>query len=117
MRPHSAREGPRKRKAPPVQDAAPLENSSRTEICGPPSVVNSCVDLGDARFQRDVERLHQRGARTLFEMLTALGAATLLRTEIEAVVRRYAAVDAEVLAATGGDRFPAIPLHAIGGRR
>jgi hypothetical protein len=62
------------------------------------------VDLRDRQFRRDVERLHRLGPRVLYEAFADLGARHLIRTEIEALVRRYARLDPAVLDALGIDR-------------
>jgi Ser/Thr protein kinase RdoA (MazF antagonist) len=64
------------------------------------------IDLRDARFRRDVERLHRLGPRPLAEMLAELAARRLLRTEIDALVARYARLDGAALDAAGGRGWP-----------
>jgi hypothetical protein len=71
------------------------------------------VDIGDVRFWRAIEQLHRRGPRAYGEMLIELAATRLLRTEIEALVMRYAGIDPDVLRAAGGDRFAPLPLHVV----
>ena len=63
------------------------------------------VDFADARFRRDVQRIHALGPRAVFELLAELGARRLLRTEIEGLAARYAAIDPRALAAAGGDQM------------
>ena len=75
------------------------------------------ANLADLRFQRTVARLHHLGARPLFEMLVELGLQHLIRTEIEAAVNRYAALDPELLCAVGADTFPPVPVHVVGAAR
>jgi hypothetical protein len=67
--------------------------------------------LADLRFRHAVERLHRLGPRPLYEMLVALGASRLIRTEIERQVERYAALDTHIVCAVGGDRFACAPIH------
>ena len=62
------------------------------------------ADLRDLRFRRDVERLHRLGPRVLYELLAELGARRMIRTEIEALARRYARLDPATLAALGVER-------------
>jgi hypothetical protein len=71
------------------------------------------IDLRDRRFQRDAARLHKLGPRALYELLSELGATRLLRTQIEALVARYAGIDPMALAVTGGDRTQPTTLHAV----
>lgn len=67
----------------------------------------------DLRFRRDIIRLHRLGARVLFEALCEFGADRLCRTEIEALVARYAAIDPERVRLVGADRWPPTPLRAV----
>jgi hypothetical protein len=69
--------------------------------------------LADLRFRRAVERLHRLGPRALYEMLVALGASRLIRTEIERQVERHAALDPHIMCAVGGDRFAGAPIHLV----
>jgi hypothetical protein len=69
--------------------------------------------LADLRFRRAVERLHRLGPRALYEMLVALGASRLIRTEIERQVERHAALDPHIVCAVGGDRFACAPIHLV----
>jgi hypothetical protein len=64
------------------------------------------VDLRDEIFRRDLVRLHKLGPRAYYQMLADLGAQRLIRTEIEALVRRYSRIDPTRLAAAAGDRWP-----------
>jgi hypothetical protein len=65
------------------------------------------IDIRDARFKRDVARLHAHGPRVLHEMLVELAARQLLRTEIERLVGRYAELNPATLDAAGGRGWPA----------
>jgi hypothetical protein len=69
--------------------------------------------LADLRFARDVEALHRRGARVLYEFLVGLGQERLLRTDLDVRTRRWARLDRRMLEATGGDRFSARPLYLV----
>jgi hypothetical protein len=64
------------------------------------------VDLSEQRFQRDIEAIHKLGPRVMAELLFELCMGGLRRTEIDAVVRRYAALSPAKLAAAGGDTWP-----------
>jgi len=79
-------------------------------------LAGAAIDLRDARFRRDVERLHLLGPRSIYELLAELGAARLLRTEIEALVARYVALDPAAVPAVGGKRMPPRPLHRVSSR-
>ena len=72
------------------------------------------LDLADIRFRRAVALLRSLGDRPLYELFVELGARRMLRTEIEALVYKYAAVDAAVLRAVGGHQFAPLPLHFVG---
>jgi hypothetical protein len=73
------------------------------------------ADLADFRLQRAVAKLHRLGPRPLYELLVELGAQRLIRSEIEALVYKYAAIDPAVLRAAGGDRLAPWSPHVVGG--
>lgn len=56
----------------------------------------------DAEFRRNVAHLHELGPRAVGAFLNEIGTARLLRTEIEALLRRYRRLNPEVVAALGG---------------
>jgi hypothetical protein len=60
------------------------------------------VDFSDVRLRRDVELLHKLGPRVLYEMLLEVSEDRSLRTYIEELVGKYAAIDPAVLDAIGG---------------
>jgi hypothetical protein len=64
------------------------------------------IDFRDRQFRRDIERLHELGPRAYYQMLAELGGQRLIRSEIEAIVRRYSRIDPARLAAAGGDQWP-----------
>jgi hypothetical protein len=64
------------------------------------------VDFADARFRRDVQRIHALGPRVVFELLAELAARRLMRTEIEGLAARYAAIDPRALAAAASNQVP-----------
>ena len=66
------------------------------------------VDLGDARFARDVQRVHSHGAAFLCRLLSAWGADKLLRSELESLFQRAAVLDSAAISATGADRWPSL---------
>jgi hypothetical protein len=68
----------------------------------------SASTVPDARLRRLAALVHQLGPRPLFELLRELvaGADPLARVE------RYAELDADIIEALGGDRFPDL-LRAV----
>ena len=60
------------------------------------------IDFSDARLRRDVKLVHKLGPRALYEMLLEVSEDRSLRTYIEELVARYAAIDPAVLDAIGG---------------
>jgi len=60
------------------------------------------IDFSDARLRRDVKLVHRLGPRALYEMLLEVSEDRSLRTYIEELVSRYAAIDPAVLDAIGG---------------
>ena len=79
--------------------AAPVANDADTSV------------LPDLRFQRDVERLHRLGPRSLYGFLAAVGAERSIRTYLEDRITDFASLDADVLAALDVDRMPLAPLR------
>lgn len=73
------------------------------------------TELSEIRFARAVAQFHRLGPRTLYQLLTELGAARMVRTEIEAMVERYVRrLDPDILRRLDGDRFRPPPLHLVG---
>jgi len=102
----------------PGQGNSTLENTDANEYRRSELATQAqLVDLDDIRLQRAVARLHKLGPRPLFEMLIELGARHLLRTEIEAAVNRYVALDPELLFAIDADTLPPAPVHVVRGAR
>ena len=64
------------------------------------------TDLRDARFRRNVVRLHQLGPRVTHALLAELAARRLLRTEIEHLVSRYVGLDPVALEAACRSEWP-----------
>jgi hypothetical protein len=60
------------------------------------------IDFSDVRLRRDVELVHKLGPRALYEMLLEVSEDRSLRTYIEELVSRYAAIDPAALDAIGG---------------
>jgi hypothetical protein len=72
------------------------------------------------RLQRQqlATRLHRLGARVLFELIDELDrAAHGLGDDLDNRLGRNAGLDPVLLAAVGGNRFPARPLRAVGSAR
>jgi hypothetical protein len=72
------------------------------------------------RFRRQclIEAIEHLGsARVWFELLDEIGRHHGTAADIDQRLVRYAAIDTGILAAVGGDRFPALPLRAVGGVR
>ena len=62
--------------------------------------------LAGPRFERHVIRVHSLGPRPLAEMLIEIATATGSPDLIADRLQAYAALDAEIVRAVGGDRFP-----------
>ncbi|HTV44843.1 MAG TPA: hypothetical protein VMF05_05970 [Stellaceae bacterium] len=67
----------------------------------------------DIRRQRQVEAIHRLGPRVIYELLQAIGRAHGISADIDRMLARYAALNPAVLAAVGGDRFPAPPIWPL----
>ena len=59
----------------------------------------------------NVERLHGLPARVTLELLREIGATRQILTLIEERTAAFANLNPDDLAVTGGDQFPAAPLH------
>ena len=73
--------------------------------------------LARLRRQRHVEQIHRLGARVIFELVDELDRHHGLGDDLDQRLKCYAALDHRLLAAVGGDRFPASPLRVAGGAR
>ena len=69
--------------------------------------------LAGPRFERQVVHPHRLGPRVLAELFAEIATATGEPDVIADRVEAYAALDAAVLRAVGGDRFPPMPLELI----
>ena len=69
--------------------------------------------LRDLRFRRHVELLHRLGPRAVNEYLVEVGAARSIRNFLEDRIADFADLDAGVLAALGGGKLPASPIHRV----
>ena len=67
----------------------------------------------DLRLRRDVDRLHALPARVTYELLREIGATRQILTLIEERTAAFASIKPDVLAVTGGDRFPPLPIHEV----
>ena len=107
---------PETRKRRPGQEAANLEgqgDGGRITRTGPAAQARSRL-----RRQRLVERICDLGPRVVFELLDELATRHPgLDADLDRRLARFAGLDPVVLAAVGGNRFPAGPLRAVGDRR
>jgi len=71
------------------------------------------VDLADIRRRRLVQAVHRRGERVLHELLAEIDRVHMVAATTDRLLERYAALDIDVLAVTGGDRFPPLVLHTV----
>jgi hypothetical protein len=80
-------------------------------------MIGAAVDptdvLADLRFARDVAALHRLGPRAVYEFLVELGAARMIRLDLEQRARRWSRLDFRALQAASGARFPDLPIHAV----
>ena len=72
----------------------------------------AAVIVSDLTFRRQVERLCPH-PRFMAELLAEIAAEQNILVEIEAKLARHSGLTDEALAATGGDRFPPSPIHAV----
>jgi hypothetical protein len=71
--------------------------------------------LARLRRQRYVEQICQ-APRLVFELIEEIKRHhPTIADDVDARLERYASVNRHLLAAVGGDRFPAMPLRVIGG--
>jgi hypothetical protein len=66
------------------------------------------------RRQRQIEHIC-RTPRLVAELLAEIGRHHGIADDIAARIAAYAAIDPDVLAAVGGDRFPPAPLRVVAG--
>ncbi len=69
--------------------------------------------VADMKFRRQVLRLHRLGPRITAELLAEIGAERGITTIIDQKMEKYINIDPAALEATGGDQFPAVPIHAV----
>jgi hypothetical protein len=81
--------------------------------------VSSHKSQAQHRLRREhlARSIHQLGARALFELLDEIAREHGLGDDFDRRLERYAAVDFDLLRATGGDRFAASPMRTVGGAR
>jgi hypothetical protein len=72
----------------------------------------AAVIVSDLIFRRQAEQLCHY-PRLMAELLAEIAAEQNIRIEIEVKLARYSGLTDEALAATGGDRFPPSPIHAV----
>ena len=69
--------------------------------------------LAGQRLDRLIERVHALGPRPLGELLAEIATATGEPGLIADRLQAYAGLDADIVRALGGDRFPPTPLQVI----
>lgn len=72
-------------------------------------------DFNNLRRQRLIQKIHQLGPRAMAEFINELAFDLLAEDAVDAKLERYAALDPAVVAAFGGDRFPASPIRKVVG--
>jgi hypothetical protein len=63
--------------------------------------------------RRHVERLYRLGARAVYELLDEIGRHHGIVADVDRRLARFAALDPQILATVGGDRFPAAPMRVV----
>jgi hypothetical protein len=63
------------------------------------------------RAQRLAQHLHGLGARAIYEFIAEI--ASVYGDGVIVRIERYATLDRDILAVTGGDRFPPPPLRRV----
>ena len=63
------------------------------------------------RRQRQVEHVHALGARTVYELLTALATETGGDAVLDRLLVEYERLSPAMVCAAGGDRFPPPPVR------
>jgi hypothetical protein len=72
----------------------------------------------ERKFQTDVSHIVKCGPAVVGALLAELGSRCLIRTEIDRLLAKYAALDPDLIRALGGDVFPPRPpLRVISGGR
>jgi hypothetical protein len=62
-----------------------------------------------------VECVHRLGARVIAELLAEIAQRHGIADDIDLRLARYSTLNPEILAAVGADRFPPLPIRAVGG--
>ena len=78
------------------------------------AVSHSTQELVSLRRQRLAEQIHRLGSRVLYELINQLDRDHGLGADLDHLLERFAGLDPEILRAVGGDRFPELPLRAVG---
>jgi hypothetical protein len=65
------------------------------------------------RRQRQVEAIYKLGPRVLLELLTEIDRHNGLGNDLDQRLAKYAEIDPAALTATGGDRFPPLPIREV----
>ena len=105
-----------------IRSPAPLAGGNRAgdRYAGEQSITTSNLKAQAERRlrrQRLAQRVHRLGARVLFELLDEIGKHHGLAEDIDRRLAAYAILDPALLAAVGGDAFPAAPTRPVGRAR
>ncbi len=71
------------------------------------------AEIGSARWERQIERVHSLGPRAVAELLAEIAAATGQHVRVVDLVEEYARLDPELIRAVGADNFPPMPLGVV----
>ncbi len=71
------------------------------------------AEIGSARWERTIERLHRLGPRAVAELLAEVAAATGQHVRVVDLVEEYAGLDPEIVRFLGGDHFTPMPLELV----
>ena len=72
----------------------------------------------ERRRQRLVQQLYALGPRVVFEFLDEIGREYEFSATVDDLLQHYTErLTPKLLQAVGGDRFPALPIRAVGGQR
>ena len=71
------------------------------------------AEIGSARWERQIERLHRLGPRPTAELLIEIARDTGRPDIVVGRLQEYARLDSEIVRAVGGDRFPAMPFQVV----
>jgi hypothetical protein len=100
---------------------ADFKNSSNTTACKPRRAILQEMRATELRRLRRLRRVKtivdMRAPRLWFEMLDQAARDLGADDYIDALLERFAGLDADILRALGADKLPASPIHAVRGAR